>query len=123
VKSVLIIADDQTVRIAISQMLRFRGYTTVDAEHGCPALEALGGQAIALVIVDVDARGGDRTETIRRIRELRPAVPIIAISAVSSPGWQSPIGDAGLAAADWLVEKPISLKRLLRAADELTGER
>jgi DNA-binding NtrC family response regulator len=116
VTAVLVVDDDEGTRTAVSQMLRFRGYTAVGVEHGQRAIELLRERPIVLVIVDL-MRRREALQTIGRIRELYPAIPIIAISAGSAAF--SPLLDARLKSADWLIERPLSLKRLLRAVDEL----
>jgi two-component system KDP operon response regulator KdpE len=79
-KKVLIVDDEEMVRNYVRRALASRGWEITEAPNGAAALEQLGKADFSAVICDLkmpDMRG---EEVIRKIRELRPEVKVIAIT-------------------------------------------
>ncbi len=80
--TVLVCDDDQAIVDALAIYLRSEGYRTVTASNGQEALEALAGQDVQLVILDVMMPVMDGLTAAMKIREAWN-LPIIMLSAKS----------------------------------------
>jgi CheY-like chemotaxis protein len=117
---VLVIDDDTDVRVLICAMLkRAGGYETVQANTGPAGLEAFALGGFGAIVTDLIMPGETGIETIKKLRALDPAVPIVAVSGF---GWDetSPlIRDAIVAGANRTFGKPFRADELVRALNEL----
>jgi DNA-binding response OmpR family regulator len=107
---VLIVEDDVAIRRGLVDALRFNGYEPLEAGDGetavCRALE----DAPDLVLLDCMLPKGSGLEALRKIREARPTLPVILVTALGSEDDRV----AGLArGADDYIVKPFSLRELL----------
>ena len=118
---VLLIEDDDGVRVSVSKILASAGHETVVAVNGLDGIDALIRSRFDLVITDLLMPIQEGIETIQRVRELDPSIPIIAISGAFSHDNFNGLDDARLIGADFAVEKPFRVETLLDAvADVLT---
>ena len=78
---ILVIDDDAGVRETIRIALEAEGYEVVDASDGQQGLAAFRRRVPDLVITDIVMPVTEGLQTIREIRRLRPAAPILAVSA------------------------------------------
>jgi CheY-like chemotaxis protein len=78
--SVLVIDDDDEMRNFIIKLLKRRDYTVTGAANGEKGLECLRADSFALIITDIVMPDMEGLETIKRIRQISPQIPIIAIS-------------------------------------------
>jgi two-component system, NtrC family, response regulator AtoC len=84
---VLVVDDAEGIRTYLANLLELSGYDVDTAEDGRRALALLeGGAAPDVVILDVMMPGMDGLETLRRIREIDPGVPVIMLSVVGKAG-------------------------------------
>jgi CheY-like chemotaxis protein len=88
-RRVLVIDDDQSVRLAIEISLRRRGCLVVLADSGRRALTAFKPSEFDLVMVDMFMPEMEGVEVIKALRERAPAIPIIAMSGYRSLNWKS----------------------------------
>jgi len=130
---VLVVDDAEGIRAFLANLLEVEGYDVDTAEDGRRALALLeGGAAPDVILLDVMLPGVGGLETLRRIRELDPAVPVVMLSVV---GKASTIVEAmQLGAADYLnkpfeepqlraaLEKLLERRSLERERDRLAGE-
>lgn len=72
-----------------------------------------------MVITDIFMPEQEGIETIKRIRELEPHLPIIVISGLSRWGDYVPLDEALAVGANVALEKLLSLNALLSAVKEL----
>jgi DNA-binding response OmpR family regulator len=115
---VLVIEDNADVRSVIIRMLRSAGYDTLEAANGIAGMDAVLEETLDLVITDLLMPDQEGIETIKRIREIAPGIPIIAISGGGSEEF-SPLHDARLMGADLAIEKPFSVDDLLGGVAQL----
>jgi len=107
---VLLVEDDHDIAEPLAQALQREGYDVVTAGDGEVALSALVDAPPDLLILDIGLPGIDGLQVCRRVRELRPLVPILMLTA--RDGELETI--AGLdAGADDYVAKPFGLSVLL----------
>jgi DNA-binding response OmpR family regulator len=82
---VLLVEDEELVRVMLVEVLKSVGYTVLDARHGADAL-VLGEQyeePIDLLVTDVTMPGFSGLELARRLGEKRPAMRVLFISGYS----------------------------------------
>jgi len=111
--TVLLVDDDMRNLFALSQVLQAKGLTTIKAEDGQKALDALAsGPKVDLVLMDIMMPGMDGYETIGRIRAQKrfKSLPIIALTAKAMLADREKCMQAG--ASDYL-SKPVDVDRLL----------
>ncbi len=106
----LVVDDAEGIRTYLASLLELRGYQVDSAEDGRRALALLeAGAAPDVVILDVMMPGIDGIETLRRIREFDPELPVVMLSVI---GKASTIVDAmQLGAVDY-INKPFEEEEL-----------
>jgi CheY-like chemotaxis protein len=82
---ILIIDDDNAVRMTLRLLLEGAGHSVVAASDGHRGLDRLNAEAFDLLILDVFMPGMDGFETLRLVRQRKPSLPIIAISGRPIP--------------------------------------
>jgi CheY-like chemotaxis protein len=116
---ILLIDDEEPVRLTLGEMLRLAGYEVVTAGDGQEGLDLFQRQAFDLVVTDVVMPRKGGAETILELRRLRPGLRIIAIYGGGHvPGMGSGATARGLG-ADRLLAKPFTREELLGAVTGL----
>ncbi|MFL5963179.1 MAG: response regulator transcription factor [Gaiellaceae bacterium] len=106
---VLVVDDDEDIRLLVRELLERAGYTVDEADNGRTALRHLFANPPALVILDVTMPDLDGYQTLERIRDLSD-VPVIMLTART----QELEKVRGLSAgADDYVAKPFGRQELL----------
>lgn len=77
---ILVVDDDQSVRMMLMQTLMRAGYVVKDAENGDVALDKVHEEYPGLVITDLIMPQKEGIETIYTLRKEYPTLPIIAMS-------------------------------------------
>ncbi len=83
-QKILIVDDEENIRILYEEELKDEGYQTVLAENGKECLEKIKAENPDLVILDIRMPKMDGLEAIGRIMELKNGLPIILNSAYSA---------------------------------------
>ena len=109
-KRVLVIEDDAAIREGIVDALTGRGYEVSQAATGLDGLEKATRADCDLVLLDLVLPGIDGLDILRRVREVRPALPVIILTARGSESDR--VAGLGLGSDDYVV-KPFSVKELL----------
>ena len=102
---VLVVEDDEDVRIMAANMLEKLGYRTLQAENGHVALEIMKKEhkKIDLVFTDIVMPGGmSGIELVQRVREYYPDVKVLYTSGYT----QNAIPDYQLSVGEELISKP-----------------
>lgn len=107
---ILLVDDQKSLRRSLSLMLLGAGFDTSEAESGGQALEALSQAEYDLVITDLRMDGMSGIDLLREIRQLRPQLPVILITAYGSI--ESAVDAMRLGAFDYLA-KPFSEQDIL----------
>jgi CheY-like chemotaxis protein len=111
--TLLLIDDEEQVRILFQAALEGAGYRVLTAENGKHALRLLKHQVVDLILVDILMPDMDGLELIRLFHKTQPASKIIAISGASGE-WDYLDTAKCLGAHDTL-RKPFTLQELLEA--------
>ncbi|WP_028575863.1 sigma-54-dependent transcriptional regulator [Desulfonatronovibrio hydrogenovorans] len=106
---VLIVDDEQDIRLSLRGILEDEGYQVVEAEsgeHGLAAVEP----SIDLILLDIWLPGMDGLQVLTRLHEKHPDIPVIMISGHGNI--QTAVQAIKNGAFDF-IEKPLSLEKVL----------
>jgi DNA-binding response OmpR family regulator len=117
---VLIIDDDAPTRDVLRQLLNREGYETVEACDGREGVQCSQAAAMDVVILDMLLPEQNGLEVIRELREVDPAVPIIAISGSGYTGPVDFLRVAETCGVQCTFQKPFRLREMLKAVYDLT---
>lgn len=116
---ILVIDDDEQVRNMLHIMLQNEGYDAVAAPEGKAALELFRHAPFDVVITDIVMPEKEGLETIMALKQLYPAVRIIAISGGGRVNPGHYLDGARVLGAEFTFIKPVKLERLLSAVKTL----
>jgi CheY-like chemotaxis protein len=116
---ILLIDDEEPVRLTLGEMLRLAGHEVVTAGDGQEGLERFRERAFDLVVTDVVMPRKSGAETILELRRLRPGLKIIAIYAGGRISGMDSGATAQDLGADRLLAKPFTREELLAAVTGL----
>lgn len=113
-QKVLIVDDSVTIRRMVAAALNGAGYTVLEAGNGREALTCLEGQAVDVVISDVNMPVMDGLAFVRTLRQSPTGgrVPILMLTTEMDPSVKEQARTAGATA--WL-RKPCDAPKLLDA--------
>ena len=114
---ILIVDDDAGQRSLLETYLRSRGYRTESAGSGREALQLLQERKFALMISDVRMPGISGIETLRRVRQAHPTLPVLLVTAFADI--RSAVAAMRDGAVNYLA-KPIDLDELLASVQFAT---
>ena len=108
VLSILLVDDEEIVRVGTAEMIRDLGHKVEEASSGAEALAKLeSGLDPDVVITDYKMPRMDGAELARQLRESHPQIPVLLITGYTGttedtlqlPRLSKPFGQAGIAAA------------------------
>jgi putative two-component system response regulator len=124
---ILVVDDEDTIRLVLAKYLRTRGFDVSTAESGDAALETLAGGRFELMLCDVRMPGLSGVEIVPRALEQDPNLGIVMLSAVNDAPTATEAMSHGV--LDYLT-KPIELQvlhdavlRALHKRDLLNAQR
>lgn len=109
--TIMLVEDDDPVRIFGARALRNKGYKVIEAKSGEAALDLIrdAEERIDLLITDVVMPRMDGPGLVREVREIHPQLKVIFISGYTEDAFRQRLdSDSGI---DFLA-KPFSLKQL-----------
>lgn len=115
---ILLVDDDEVLRVVQSDFLRRFGYEIHAAEDGRAAMKYLAAQSVDLVVTDMVMPGSDGVEVIRHIRKTYPQLKIIAISGGGATKRDLLLDIARVLGVARTLEKPFTMTALLKAVRE-----
>jgi two-component system, OmpR family, alkaline phosphatase synthesis response regulator PhoP len=125
-RPVLIVDDEKNIRLTVSQSLESIGLDTDMAMNGEEALAKVKANDYSLILLDLKMPGMDGMQVLRRIREFRPEVRVIVITAYGTV--DSAVEAMKLGTVDF-VQKPFAseeiralVSRVLQR-DQLDGQK
>ena len=120
--TVMLVEDEDPVRIFGARALRNKGYKVLEAKSGEAALELMGTseEKIDLMITDVVMPNMDGPALIREVREIHPDMKVIFISGYTEDAFRQRLdSDSEI----HFLPKPFSLKQLASKVKEvISGE-
>lgn len=128
---VIIIDDEEDIRIVLEEIFVRAGFDVAVASNGTDGLNLLREQGADLVITDVIMPGSDGVEIAYDVRMEFPSTKIIVMSGggnAASLGYEPAaittsayLASAAAVGADLTLTKPFDRDELLKAAKELTS--
>lgn len=112
-KRILIVDDEECIRYTFGNFLMENGYRVTEAASFEEAVRLLGGQPFDLVIIDVILPGKSGLDLLKRVREARPALPVVIITG--GPNEKTAAEVRRLGAVEYLI-KPVRQELLLQVA-------
>jgi len=82
--TVLLVEDDRNLRQALAETLTLADYDVLTAIDGASALTAMEGAPVAAVVTDYQMKPMDGCELLGRIRDDRPDLPVLLMTAYGS---------------------------------------
>jgi two-component system response regulator AtoC len=108
-KSILVVDDEPSMRMALSESLESCGYEVITANNGEDALDKFQEGLYEVVITDVRMPKQGGMEVLRRIKEISHQTPVIVITAY---GTVNTAVEAMKEGASDFIMKPFSLEHL-----------
>jgi two-component system cell cycle sensor histidine kinase/response regulator CckA len=118
-KRVLFVDDDEQVVMFASEVLREAGYDVLVGEDGNVALSLVEKEQLDLVITDLVMREREGLETMMKLRESHPELPVVAISGAFGGHF---LRSASLLGARATLAKPFSGEDLVNVVRMVLGE-
>ena len=118
-KSILVIDDEESIRLLLRTLLEFEGYMVLEASDGIKGQRLYRNNPTDLVITDLIMPEKEGIETIRDLRREFPDIKIIAISGGGRIGPESYLKMARGLGALRTLRKPFDRKSLLDAVEEV----
>jgi len=83
VATILVVEDDDALRVALAQILRRRGFETLDVANGADAINLLRANSIKIdmMLLDITIPGPSSREVAARAAETRPGLKVVLTSA------------------------------------------
>jgi len=117
-KRILVLDDDQQVLMFAAAVLREAGFEVLVGEDGNVALSVVDKEPLDLVITDLVMPEREGLETMMRLRESSPQLPVIAISGAFGGHFLRSAANLGARAT---LAKPFSGEDLLNAVRMVLG--
>lgn len=108
-KSVLIVDDERNIRLTICEAVEGLGVDTDTAATGEEALTKLREKEFDLMLLDLHMPGVDGMEVLRRVREIRPDIRVIMMTAY---GTERLAAEARRLGAVGFIRKPFVPERI-----------
>jgi CheY-like chemotaxis protein len=110
---ILLVEDEESLRVMMRRMLLSHGYDVFDAANAEEGLRAVEGQAIDLLLTDVDLPRVDGPDLARKLLSAQPALRVLYIG--------EPAADRAGRAAAPVIRKPFTPVALLTEVRRALG--
>jgi CheY-like chemotaxis protein len=119
---VLIVDDDEVVRLLMTALLEGMHHEPVAVQNGVDALRSHSERPADLVITDIYMPDMDGLELIRKINTAKSVPPIIAMSGSASDRRMDALPTAEHFGASAILYKPVDVAALKATVTRLLGE-
>jgi CheY-like chemotaxis protein len=117
--TILLIEDDPLLREMMLPALQRAGFAVLVAENGKVGLQIARGQKVDLVVTDIFMPETDGIETIRKLRDQAPTLPILAISGRKANRMSDILAMSVRLGATETISKPFLPSELIAAVERL----
>ena len=105
-KRVLVVDDEETIRVLLSEIFKSQGYEAETAENGEKALQEVTNKRFDLIVTDYLMPKMDGLELTRKLKTINPSIPILVFT---SNGPEKELLESGALAC---LRKPLSIYQL-----------
>ncbi|MCR5224818.1 MAG: response regulator, partial [Alphaproteobacteria bacterium] len=118
--TILLVEDEDAVRMFSSRALRDKGYRVIEASNGESALEFIkkGADTIDLIVTDVVMPKMDGPTLMKQIKDYNPKMKVIFISGYTEDSFRESIANDSRV---HFLPKPFNLKELASKVKEVLG--
>ncbi|MDL2286562.1 response regulator [Desulfococcaceae bacterium OttesenSCG-928-F15] len=116
--AILLVDDEAEFASTLAERLNLRDFNASVALDGASALARIASEHFDMVLLDVMLPGMDGIEILKRIREIKPELPVILLTGQA--GTKDGIEGMKQGAKGYLI-KPVDLGELLDLMAELIG--
>ena len=109
-EKVLVVDDEEGMRLTLSALLADEGYDVMTVGDGWEAITSVREASFGLLIMDIMMPGIDGIDTLREIKKIRPTCRAVMMTGFTS---QELVEDAKAEGALGVIYKPFDLSALL----------
>ena len=118
---ILVVDDEEQVRLLLRQVLERSGYQVIEASNGKVALDLIREEAVDLIITDLVMPEKEGMEMIIELKKEFPEIKVIAISGGGRVAPEEYLRISRVLGAMRTFAKPIDRKELLTAVEGVLG--
>lgn len=118
--TILLIDDDDGMRLVIRRTLERDGYVVLESNNGKEGIEQLERGPVDLVITDMIMPDHEGLAVTLTLHKMHPSIPVIAISGGGQLAAEFHLKLATSAGASRVLAKPFSMEDLLGQVKSLT---
>ncbi|NTW82647.1 MAG: PAS domain S-box protein [Chlorobiaceae bacterium] len=119
-QTIIIAEDDKISSLLLKKVLKDENFMLIFAENGKDALELVKKHPeTELVLMDVKMPDMNGYEATRLIKQIRPELPVIVLTAFASPEKREKASDAG---CDSFITKPVKKNELIELIRTMMGK-
>ncbi|UJR82360.1 response regulator [Sandaracinus amylolyticus] len=108
IRTILVVDDEEGVRTTLAANLELEGFQVVEADGVASAVAALDRADVSLVLSDIRMPGESGIDLLRRVRAMRPGLPVVLMTAFTAEELIADAVDGGVFA---VLPKPFDLER------------
>ena len=117
--TVLVVDDEEPILAVASEILNYLGYSVLTSPSGEEAVDRLRqGAKPDVVLLDIVMPGMNGLQTLRKLREIEPGIPILISTGYSDRGAAQSLLDEGV---DGFVNKPYHIETLAQQIERILG--
>lgn len=117
---ILVAEDDALLAATVDDFLTQEGFCVAVTPDGQEALETASKMTISALLTDLRMPRLDGVALVRRLRQLRPELPVVVMTGYAPSDWRAKLQQDGEGPLV-LLDKPIRLDKLLRALRQVLG--
>ena len=120
--TILVVEDDDSLRVALAQILRRRGFETLDAANGADAINLLraGSIKIDMMLLDMTIPGPSSHDVAAAAAEARPGLKLVLTSAYDEKLVRRTVGASQTCS---FVRKPFQIEELVHTLRQALSAR
>ena len=116
----IVVADDEPgLRLLLAATLTGAGFEVLQAGNGLEAVRLCEGGRVDLLLTDLVMPDHEGLETIRRMRQERPHIPVVAMSGAFDGGFLEVARAMGAAA---VIQKPFTPEQVVKVVSRVLDE-
>lgn len=117
---ILVVDDEETVGIGMSEILKDEGFEAAYAVNGRDAVEAVKDKPYSLIFMDIIMPGMNGLEAYRAIRKIRPTAKVILFTGYFRDAEEAILQGIKEGMIDEFIRKPYFAEEIIRYARKYT---